>query len=137
MLTLVLSASVCFFLQQKTAYEMHISDWSSDVCSSDLQRSHGEQFIDAAMEKLSPGGLHLLDEPESALSLIGQLELMRRIHDAAARDGQFVIATHSPILLALPGPRIYALTPQDAQETDFDSARPVRLTSPARQARVR
>src|SRR3546814_19019543 len=53
---------------------------------------------------------------------------MRRIHDVAARDGQFVIATHSPILLALPGARIYELTAEGAQETDFDSAEPVRLT---------
>src|SRR3546814_19514364 len=70
-----------FFLRAETFFDTAsaYAAQPDDALSGLHQRSHGEQFIDEAMEKLSPGGLHLLDEPEAALSLIGQLELMRRI----------------------------------------------------------
>ena len=54
------------------------------------------------MAKFEPGGLHLMDEPEAALSFVRQLALMRRMQEVAEGGGQFVVATHSPILLAFP-----------------------------------
>lgn len=92
------------------------------------ERSHGEQFITAAVEKFRPGGLHLLDEPEAALSVIGQLQLIRRIVDLVGRRAQFVIATHSPILLAIPGARLYEFGSDGIHPIEYDDAEPVTLT---------
>lgn len=66
------------------------------------EKSHGESFLAMAREHFTGGGLYFLDEPEAALSAQGQLGLLLKIHECAANGAQFVIATHSPILLALP-----------------------------------
>lgn len=69
-------------------------------------RSHGESFLDVLQNRMGDG-LFLLDEPESALSPQRQLALLALMHDLVATGGtQFVIATHSPILLTFPGARI-------------------------------
>ena len=65
-------------------------------------QSHGESFMHLAEGEFRPGGLYLLDEPEAALSPQRQLALLALIHDLAARGAQFIIASHSPILLGLP-----------------------------------
>ena len=80
------------------------------------------------MEKFQPAGLHLLDEPEAALSVVGQLKLIRRIHDLVPTNAQFVIATHSPILLAIPEARIYEFSSDGIREVAYDEAEPVQLT---------
>lgn len=69
-------------------------------------RSHGEWFIDMIKSRIHDNGLYLLDEPETPLSPIHQLSLLSIIKDQASRNCQFIIATHSPILMALPGARI-------------------------------
>lgn len=71
-------------------------------------RSHGESFLTLFLNRFSGHGLYLLDEPEAALSAARQMTLLVRIHDllAANRQAQFVIATHSPIILAYPGAQI-------------------------------
>lgn len=71
--------------------------------------SHGESFLALALERFSAGGLFLLDEPEAAMSPQGCLALLRRMHELALGGAQFVIATHSPLLLAYPEATIYAL----------------------------
>jgi predicted ATPase len=73
------------------------------------EQSHGESFLTLVQERFSGDGLYLLDEPEAALSPSRQLTVLRRMHDLLAEGCQLVVATHSPILLALPGARIYAL----------------------------
>jgi predicted ATPase len=92
------------------------------------EQSHGESFLDVAMNRLAPNGLYLLDEPEAALSLRGQLALMQRMHELLGSDCQFVIATHSPVLLGFPGARIYLLDVGGAQEIRYDDAPQVELT---------
>jgi len=74
------------------------------------EQSHGESFLALLEHRFTRDGLYLLDEPEAALSPARQLTVLRRLHDLAADGCQLVIATHSPILLALPGARIYALS---------------------------
>lgn len=69
-------------------------------------RSHGEWFIEMLKTRIHDNGLYLLDEPEAPLSPIHQLSLLSIINDQASRNCQFIIATHSPILMALPGARI-------------------------------
>lgn len=69
-------------------------------------RSHGEAFLNLFQQRLSPGGLFLLDEPEAALSPQSQLAFLAMIRHALETGSQFVVATHSPILMAIPGARI-------------------------------
>lgn len=73
------------------------------------RKSHGEAFLWLIGERFHKQGLYILDEPEAALSPQKQLVLLRHIHDLAAGGAQFIIATHSPILMAYPGARIYSL----------------------------
>jgi predicted ATPase len=70
-------------------------------------RSHGESFLDLFSTRVHSRGLYLLDEPEAPLSPKRQLALLRLIVRAADEGAQFIIATHSPILLACPGARIF------------------------------
>ena len=69
-------------------------------------RSHGETFIHLLQARLKPDGLYFLDEPETPLSPSRVLALMMLIEEYVSKGSQFIIATHSPILLALPGATI-------------------------------
>jgi predicted ATPase len=72
-------------------------------------RSHGEAFLTLFQDRLVPDGFYLLDEPEAPLSPRRQLSLLAMLRDAVDYAGaQFVIATHSPILMAYPGAAIFA-----------------------------
>ncbi|HEY9096577.1 MAG TPA: AAA family ATPase, partial [Hydrogenophaga sp.] len=76
------------------------------------EQSHGESFMALLTNRFGKEGLYILDEPEAALSPQRQLAALSRIHDLVRADSQFIIATHSPILMAYPGAWIYACTPQ-------------------------
>src|SRR6478735_8259949 len=69
--------------------------------------SHGQSFLKLFRSRFVPGGLYLLDEPEAPLSPQSQLGLIAMIGDMLKQDAQFIIATHSPILLGFPGATIY------------------------------
>jgi len=74
------------------------------------EQSHGESFLAVANHRFRGNGFYLQDEPEAALSPQRQLTLLALIHDLAEHRGsQFVIATHSPILMAYPGALLYQL----------------------------
>jgi len=84
-------------------------------------RSHGESFLSLAESRFSDAGLYLLDEPESALSLQGQMRLFVILSDAVAAGAQVIISTHSPFLMAFTGAVIYELDPEDGiDQTDFE-----------------
>ncbi|MGN0288098.1 MAG: AAA family ATPase [Lachnospiraceae bacterium] len=70
------------------------------------EKSHGESFLALAQSQLRPNGLYLLDEPEAALSPQRQLTLLMEIYSCARQGSQFIIVTHSPILLGIPGAEI-------------------------------
>jgi predicted ATPase len=91
------------------------------------ERSHGESFWDLFMDRFKPKGLYLLDEPESALSPQRQLAALCRFHDLAQAGSQFIIATHSPLLLACPGARILLLDERGITETAYDDLSLVRI----------
>jgi predicted ATPase len=93
------------------------------------ERSHGESFLDLVTHRFGPNGLYLLDEPEAALSVSGCLALLARMHDLVADGCQLIVATHSPILLALPGATILEIADDGSIEpVDYDQALPVLLT---------
>jgi predicted ATPase len=92
------------------------------------EQSHGESFLAVMVNRFGPNGLYLLDEPEAALSTQNCLTCLRRIHELVRAGSQFIIATHSPIVLAYPDATIYACTERGLEITDYDDAEPVRLT---------
>jgi predicted ATPase len=91
------------------------------------EQSHGESFLALAANRFGADGLYLLDEPEAALSVTGSLALVAIIARAAAAGAQFVIATHSPILLAVPKATIYELDETGITEVAYDDLQAVRL----------
>jgi predicted ATPase len=92
------------------------------------ERSHGESFIALVQHRFGPNGLYVLDEPEAALSLRGNLALMRRMHDLVAQGSQFILSTHSPILLGYPGATIYVLSEDGIDEVPYERTQIVELT---------
>ena len=68
--------------------------------------SHGESFLTLFQARFVPGGLYLLDEPEAALSPMRQLTFLSAVKQMVQEDAQFIIATHSPIILAFPEAQI-------------------------------
>src|SRR5437016_7519649 len=92
------------------------------------EKSHGESFISLVTSRFGPNGLYILDEPEAALSLRGNLALIRRMHDLVADGSQFIVSTHSPILLGYPGATIYVLSDAGIVETRYEDTEVVELT---------
>ena len=84
------------------------------------EQSHGESFLSLITHRFGPNGLYILDEPEAALSVRGNLALMRRMHELIRQGSQFIISTHSPILLGFPGAKIYVLDGDGIHETAYD-----------------
>ena len=83
------------------------------------QRSHGEAFMDI-MLGFKPRGLYLLDEPEAALSPNRQLAALSAIHQLVQQECQFIIATHSPILLSYPNAKILQFDSSGISEVAYE-----------------
>lgn len=105
-----------------------ISEMDRRYGSNPDARSHGEAFLNFFQERLVPGGLYLLDEPEGALSPQRQLTLLAMMFDLVNDGAQFIIATHSPLLLAFPGARLYAFDDGKIERIPWDETEHVRLT---------
>ncbi|HEX6052386.1 MAG TPA: AAA family ATPase [Gemmatimonadaceae bacterium] len=89
--------------------------------------SHGESFLRLFRSRFVPGGLYLLDEPETPLSPQSQLALMAMLKEMV-EDSQFLIATHSPILLAFPAAAIYTFDTPPLRRVEYEDLEHVRLT---------
>jgi len=70
-------------------------------------RSHGESFLELARSRFTGAGLYIFDEPESALSIQGQLALGAIMRDSIEKGSQFIVSTHSPLLMAWPEATVY------------------------------
>ena len=120
------------------------SDWAKGLAQgparaslADMERrygvdldanSHGQSFLKLFQARFVPGGLYLLDEPEAPLSPQSQLALLAMIGDMVRENAQFIIATHSPILLAFPGARIYSFDGGAVSRAAYESLDHVTLT---------
>jgi predicted ATPase len=91
-------------------------------------QSHGESFLSVFLNRFSGYGLYVLDEPEAALSPNRQLALLVRMHDLVTAKSQFVVATHSPIILAYPNAVIYQLTPGGPKEIRYEETEHYNVT---------
>ena len=90
-------------------------------------RSHGEVFLTLLASRLTPGGLYFLDEPEAPLSPRGVLQLIALIKDRVASDCQFIIATHSPMLMAFPDAAIDLFDGATIRRTPYSELEHVQL----------
>jgi predicted ATPase len=90
-------------------------------------RSHGESFLALFQSRFVPDGLYLLDEPEAPLSPIRQMALIAAIKDMVSQNGQFIIATHSPILMAYPDATILNFDGGEIHPVRYDDLEQVRL----------
>ncbi|QSB29222.1 AAA family ATPase [Flavobacterium sp. CLA17] len=82
--------------------------------------SHGESFMKIVTERLGGNGLYIFDEPEAALSPMRQLTLLTAIDEHVKNNSQFIIATHSPILLAYPNAIIYQLDEKGIRQINYE-----------------
>ena len=101
------------------------------------EQSHGEGFLAIMIHRFGPSGFYLLDEPEAALSTQNCLTCLRRVHELVQDGSQFVISTHSPIILAYPDAAIYRCADSGLERIDYEDADPVRLTRSFLEARER
>jgi len=91
-------------------------------------QSHGESFMALVTNRFGSNGLYVLDEPEAALSPTRQLALLANIHRLIKEGSQFIIATHSPILLAYPEAYIYQLDADGMQRVEYEELTHYTLT---------
>lgn len=91
------------------------------------EQSHGESFLALMMNRFGGHGLYLLDEPEAALSPQRQLAAVARIHDLVKANSQFIIATHSPILMAYPDAMIYACRSHGIEHVEYEETEHYRV----------
>jgi predicted ATPase len=89
--------------------------------------SHGESFLALAIHRFHAGGLYVLDEPEAALSPTGCLALVRRFNELANEGAQFIIATHSPIVMSFPGALIYLVGESGPAPVSWENVDHVRV----------
>lgn len=92
------------------------------------ERSHGESFLALVNNRLSGNGLYIFDEPESALSIISQFTLLIAINELVKKKSQFIIATHSPILMAYPNADILHVSDKGVKLIDYEDTEQYRLT---------
>ena len=83
------------------------------------KQSHGESFLALAENRFGGRGLYILDEPEAALSPRGIIRLMQRMDELLSLDSQFIISTHSPMLLAFPGAEVYQIRADGIESVRF------------------
>jgi predicted ATPase len=123
-----------FFLRAESFYNVateieHLGMTGAYGDRSLHERSHGESFLDLIEHRFRAGGLYLMDEPEAALSPRGALVALARIHDLTMAGSQFLIATHSPILLAIPGATIIQVGLDGTlSRVSYDDAETVQVT---------
>ncbi len=82
-------------------------------------QSHGESFLNIVQNRFFGKGLYILDEPEAALSPMRLLTLMAEMHRLVGDNSQFIIATHSPILLAFPGASVLNFSENGIREVPY------------------
>ena len=90
--------------------------------------SHGESFLALLMHRFGPDGLYILDEPEAALSPTSQMAMLTRMHDLVRAGSQFVIATHSPLVLAYPDADIWQVSERGLKKVQYEETSHVCIT---------
>lgn len=130
-----------YFLRAESFFNVatHIDDLDAEPASAPPiidayggvslhEQSHGESFMALMLHRFSGQGLYILDEPEAALSPQRQLAALKRMHDLVAEGAQFIVATHSPILMGYPDAWIYECSARGLQRVDYDDTEHVQIS---------
>ena len=91
------------------------------------EQSHGESFWSLFMNRFSGHGVYILDEPESALSATKQIAMLSKINSLVNKNAQFIIATHSPILLSYPNAWIYEMSENKIAKVKYEESEVYRV----------
>lgn len=83
------------------------------------EQSHGESFLSVVVHRFSGNGLYILDEPEAALSPMRLMTLLSEMDRLVKMNSQFIISTHSPILMAYPGAEILELSDEGIRSVEY------------------
>ena len=121
-----------YFLRAESFYnvatkEEEYADWGHPS-QKYHEKSHGESFLALAQNQLRPNGLYLFDEPEAALSPQRQLTLLMEICSCAKQGSQFIIVTHSPILLGIPGAQIISFDEGTVHNCEYEDTESYKVT---------
>jgi predicted ATPase len=122
-----------FFLRAESFYNVATyTDETGSTAAYDYRslhaRSHGESFLAVLNQKLRGDGLYIFDEPEAALSPTRQMSALASIHDLVINNSQFIIATHSPILMAYPRSTIIRLDEHGFREVRYEDTEQYAVT---------
>lgn len=134
-----------FFLRAESLYNVatNIDDMDDDDGSPFLSppfvidgyggvslhnQSHGESFLSIVQNRFHGNGLYVLDEPEAALSPMRLLTLMVEMHQLVQQNSQFIIATHSPILMAFPGAEVLEFSADGIRQIDYRNTEHYQVT---------
>lgn len=125
-------ASWGYFLRAESFYNVATKemDYADAAHPSERyhEKSHGESFLALVQNNFRPNGFYILDEPEAALSPQRQLTLLLEIHRLSGAGAQFVIASHSPILLGLPEAHIYSFDGEGIQTITYEETNSYQIT---------
>ncbi len=130
-----------FFLRAESLYNVatNIDDMDKEASFDPLviesyggvslhEQSHGESFLSIVQNRFFGNGIYLLDEPEAALSPMRLLTLLVEIHELVKNNSQFIIATHSPILMAYPDADIFEFSQQGIAKISYKDSEHYRIT---------
>ena len=92
------------------------------------KQSHGESFFALMMNRFGGNGLYILDEPEAALSPTRQMAMLSRMHELVRNNSQFIIATHSPIIMAYPDAQMFSLSERGVAPISYEETEHFRVT---------
>lgn len=120
-----------FFLRAESFYNVasNIDDMDQEIMGTPViasyggvslhKQSHGESFMALVENRFGGNGLYILDEPEAALSPMRLMRLMCYMQELVRQDSQFIISTHSPILMTFPGAEVLQITEDRIRSVDY------------------
>lgn len=123
-----------YFLRAETFYNVATKDeeysrYLSESTKNEFhKKSHGESFLTVSSNYFGNDGLYILDEIDTALSIQNQLTLLKQIYDSSKNGSQFIIVTHSPVLLAMPDADIYEFSDIGIDKIDYENCDSYLLT---------
>ncbi|MCC0733543.1 AAA family ATPase [Clostridioides sp. ZZV14-6009] len=129
-----------FFLRAESFYNVATAIDKASMFSSGVktinyyggvslhEQSHGESFFSLFIHKFSKEGIYILDEPEAALSPARQMAFITRLHELVTQNCQFIIATHSPILICYPNSIIYEVNENGINKVKCEDSKNYQLT---------
>lgn len=117
-----------YFFRAESFYNVATKEEEYANIAKYHQKSHGESFIALVQNQFRENGIYILDEPEAALSPQRQLTLLMAVCECVKNGSQFIIATHSPILLGIPGAQIITFDDGEIRNCEYEETESYKVT---------